>query len=149
MPPLDTSPQAVVRYLTRILAAMCQENGGEIRIPRKELRRVEDETSRQLLTEDVDTEKDELVLRFGSKHSAVYPVEPECLTPKAAQPTTTVSTQGSQPISTPSSRKPMSPDQLLKLEKNIRARRVEATLKQEQETGQRDLYEILGSSSTG
>src|ERR1700677_2583256 len=115
MPPIDTSPQSVVRYLTRLLAAMCQERGGELRIRRSVIRNIEEENQRQLLCEDIDSGKDELVLRFGSKHSAVYPVEPECLTPKTSPPT-------SQPTSSPSSpqsRPPLSEEQLRLMEESV------------------------------
>ena len=54
-----------------------QSKEGELRIKRHLLRQVEDETSRQVLLEDLDSKKDEIVLRFGSKHSAIYPVEAE------------------------------------------------------------------------
>ena len=77
MPPSDTTPQSTIRYLTRILAALAKSHGGELRVKRRLLRQVEDETSRQVLLEDLDSKKDEIVLRFGSKHSAIYPVEAE------------------------------------------------------------------------
>ena len=82
MPPRDNTPESINRYLTRILAALAKGNGGELRIKRKLLREVEDETSRQVLLEDLDTKHDEIVLRFGSKHSAIYPVEAESFQPR-------------------------------------------------------------------
>ena len=89
MPPSDSSPQAVNRYLTRILAALSKAAGGELRIKRKLLRQVEDETSRQVLLEDLDSRRDEIVLRFGSKHSAIYPVESEKASSERISQTTT------------------------------------------------------------
>lgn len=145
MPLSNNDPQSINRHLTRLLAAMADDNGGELRIPLKSVRKIEQESARQMLCEDTDVEKDELVLRFGTKHSVVYVVEPECPTPRQnaqASPAT------SQPTSTPSSRKPMTVEQLAKLEKNLRARRVEAQLKQDKERQQRELSEILGSNST-
>src|SRR5579872_5201739 len=105
MPPLDTSPPSVVRYLTRLLTALCLERGGELRIPLKGVRVLEQEPTRQMLIEDTNVETDELVLRFGTKHSAVFPVDSECVktsatTPQTSQPTSTLSSQK------PSVRKP-------------------------------------------
>lgn len=84
MPPLDTSPESQIRYLTRLLAALVTQNHGELRVKRKLLRKLEDENMRQALFEDLDDRKDEIVLRFGSKHSAVYPLESECRTNPSA-----------------------------------------------------------------
>src|ERR1039457_6456547 len=80
MPPTDTAPASVIRYLTRLLAALAVQAGGELRIPLKAVRMVASEDNRQALLEDTNIETDELVLRFGSKLSAVYPVDHEpCL----------------------------------------------------------------------
>ena len=87
MPPTGTTQTDTIRYLTKLLAAFVRQSGGELRIKNKFIREVSDETSRQALFEDTDAKRDELVLRFGSKHSAIYPVEPECQSPP--QPVTT------------------------------------------------------------
>ena len=116
MPPTDTTPQGTIRYLTRILAIIAQESGGEIRIKRSKMRKLEEESFR--LFEDVDDKKDELVLRFDSKHSAIYPVEAECRQqpqsvavqprPPAVPPTTKT---GSHP--------PLTDEQLARAERKI------------------------------
>ena len=147
MPPVDTQPQSVVRYLTRLLTAVVIHNGGELRIPLKAIREVAEESSRQMLVEDTNVESDELVLRFGSKHSAVYPVEPECLSPKPISP----SNQTSAPISNPSSpqvRPPLTDEQERALEMLARYRRIKARIKKQPPEGsvlgRNELSEILG-----
>src|SRR5580700_11374162 len=125
MPPVDTQPQSVVRYLTRLLTALCIERGGELRIPLKAIREVAAETSRQMLVEDTNLESDELVLRFGTKNSAVFPVEPECPSPRP----TLVPNQTSQSTLNPSSpqaRQPLTDEQLKALELVNRYRRMKA-----------------------
>ena len=147
MPPTDTSPTAVVRYLTHLLAAIVTEHNGEFRIPLGRLRSLADEPSRQMLVEDTDIVKDELVLRFGTKHSAVYPVEPECPT----TPQSKLSAPSSSPSPAavaPSVRPPQSVDELIRLEKSIRARRVQAQLRREQEKKQSDSSGISELNST-
>jgi hypothetical protein len=149
MPPSDTSPQGVVRYLTKLLTALTIEAGGELRIPLKAIRGVELEAARQILVEDTDSKHDQLVLRFASRHAAIFPLEPECLTPAQNRPSQQVATSvGTASAPQPSIRKPPSEADLLKLEKNIKARRVEAQLRREHEQQQKDLSEILGSNST-
>lgn len=84
MPPPEANPESAIRYLTRILAVLAQEAGGELRIKRAKLRKITEESFR--LFEDVDDKKDEIVLRFDAKHSAIYPVEAECKQPQPNQP---------------------------------------------------------------
>lgn len=158
MPPHSTArcsscnkSPAMTDYLTRILAALVRDNGGELRIPLRSIRAIADSESRQMLVEDTNVESDELVLRFGTKHSAVYPVEPECKTP-STQPTE----PNAKPPSSPVVRPPLSPAEELKLEATLRAKRVKRTLGQQRaEESQRqreqernDLSEILGPNST-
>lgn len=148
MPPPDTSPQSVVRYLTRLLTAICIHNGGELRIPRYAIRQVEESNARQMLCEDTNTETDELVLRFGTKHSAVYPVEPECLSQKPNQPSVQPNVQPQTfpiPLS-PQSRKPLSEAELEKMERAVRAAKIAARVKTQPASvsGQSELSEILG-----
>ena len=135
MPPIDTTPPSVVRYLTRLLAALALQAGGELRVPLKFVREVNDETGRQALIEDTNTDSDELVLRFGSKHSAVYPVEPEpCASIKSV-----ISPPSSQPLKSdisPTVRPPLTELQLLNIERTAKAKRVQSVLKREQQ--QRD-----------
>lgn len=127
MPPSDTSPQSTIRYLTRILAALAKGAGGELRIKRKMLRQVEDETSRQVLLEDLDSKKDEIVLRFGSKHSAIYPVEAETSNQslQTAQPARTQapppqpSPQVPRDVKSPQSALPFTEEQLARAERVI------------------------------
>jgi Sec-independent protein translocase protein TatA len=125
MPPSSTTPEAINRYLTRILAALAKRAGGELRIPRKALRQVEDETSRQVLLEDLDSKRDEIVLRFGSKHSAIYPVESETSNPSSQtvqqQRTPAPTPQPSPPPAknAPQSVLPFTEEQLAKAEREI------------------------------
>lgn len=127
MPPSDTTPQATIRYLTRILAALSKAAGGELRIKRKLLRQVEDETSRQVLLEDLDSRKDEIVLRFGSKHSAIYPVESEtskqpvqtAQQPPQVQTPPSPSPQRPRDPSAPQSALPFTDEQLARAETKI------------------------------
>lgn len=128
MPPLNNTPESVNRYLTRILAALAKRAGGELRIKRRDLRMVEDETSRQVLLEDLDSKKDEIVLRFGSKHSAIYPVEADT-SPVSSQ--TSKSPASEQSVSrpqavprnlattTPQTSLPFTEEQLAKAEREI------------------------------
>src|SRR5271154_2782373 len=149
MPPSATGPLALAHYLTQLLTAMCIERGGELRIPMKAIRSVREESSRQMLVEDTNTETDELVLRFGTKHSAVYPLEPECHSPKTS-PQTLVSPPISIP-SSPQSRPPLSDEQLRQMEIAVRTARVKAraerTAEQAREQRQNDLSEILDRNS--
>ena len=110
MPPSSTTPAATIQYLTRLLSALVLEHKGELRISQKLLRRLDEPAARQVLLEDIDLQKDEIVLRFGSKHSAIYPVEPQggsdASAPPICQPTTqpqpqTTSSQPPQPVSPP------------------------------------------------
>jgi hypothetical protein len=131
MPPIDTSPQSVVRYLTRLLAALSLEHGGELRISLKNVRQIEQESARQMLCEDTNLESDELVLRFGTKHSAVYPVEPECPSSKTSQASNSqvVQPQPSRPSpSSPHVKSPITPEQEMRLEQALKQRRIKRTL---------------------
>lgn len=152
MPPPDNSPASVVRYLTRLLAALTVQSGGELHIPLRAIRAIELESSRQMLSEDTDVKKDELVLRFGTKHSAVYPVEGECKTQPT--PVQNASTASIQPTgqTAPTVRPPLSPSEEAKLELALRAKRMKRRIVQQQAQrnadAQNDLSEILGPNST-
>lgn len=124
MPPSDATPQSTIRYLTRILAALAKSHGGELRVKRRLLRQVEDETSRQVLLEDLDSKKDEIVLRFGSKHSAIYPVEAESSNQSSQAKTSQPSPQPAaiaQPRNpaAPQSALPFTDEQLTRAERKI------------------------------
>lgn len=153
MPPVDTSPQSVIRYFTRLLTALTVQAGGELRIPMKVIREVEEETSRQALLEDTNTDTDELVLRFGTKHSAVYPVESEqCASPKLPSATISQPVQLSRPEVPNQRRPPLTDDQILSLQRKVNARVRMIQLKREQaqrEKEQEDLSSILEPSSPG
>lgn len=125
MPPTSTSPQDTVQYLTRLLTALVKRAGGELRVPRKLLRQLGDESNRQVLLEDTDSKRDEIVLRFGSKHSAIYPVEPE-VAPSPANLSRTASQQPLQPQSSQPatsqqrSHAPLTDEQLARVERKLR-----------------------------
>jgi hypothetical protein len=134
MPPSDTSPTAVNRYLTRILAALAKGAGGELRIKRRLLRQVEDEPARQVLLEDLDSRADEIVLRFGSKHSAIYPVEAE----QPSAPQTPARPMPAQPSAIQSQSAPANPgklpytdEQLVSMETKIRQMRNLAAIRKQ------------------
>lgn len=145
MPPSSTGPLALSQYLTKLIAAMCLERGGELRIRRSKIREVDEEGAPQMLVEDSDTETDELVLRFGSKHSAVYPVTPECRTQRPNSETISPPTLNP---SSPQSRPPLTEDQLAALEMVNKLRKVKAQQSRVRDTRQSDLSEILGQNST-
>jgi len=151
MPPVDTAPASVNRYLTRLLAAMCLQAGGELRIPLKAIRAVAEEDARQALLEDTDTKKDELVLRFGSKHSAVYPVEADNVCPASPKAPSSIPpsspTPSGRPEPSPVSRPPLSLEELGRLERVIKAKRARASLQREQQ--QQDLLSQLEQNSPG
>ena len=152
MPPpivTENKDRVLANYLTQLLAALCVAQGGELRIDRKALRQITEEGSRQLLCEDTNTETDELVLRFGSKHSAVYPVEPECLLQKPISPNNPTSPDTSNP-SLAGVRRPLTPEQLRALELLQTYQRRKSRVKPrtaESVTAQSELSEILGSNS--
>ena|ERR1700691_2978629 len=146
MPPSDSSEKAQIRYFLRILAALTQQVGGELHIPLKDIRGVADENSPQLLTEDTDIEKDELVLRFGSKHSAVYPIAPEiCDSPKPLSTNQPLpSAPNGRKENNPTSRLPLSVEELQKLERKVSSLKAQAILRSEQR--QRDSLNPLEQS---
>jgi len=136
MPPTDTTPQSQIRYFKKLLAALVIQAGGELRIPQKFIREVASETSPQGLFEDSDTPADELVLRFGSKLSAVYTVEPEpCASPTPRSPTSPQpSPQVVDPLSRPTAgRPPLTDEKLAQMERAIMQRRARIRMKHAQE----------------
>src|ERR1035438_7657232 len=131
MPPSDTSPQSVNRYFKRLLAALVIQAGGELRIPQKFIRQVTEESSPQALFEDSNIEEGTLVLRYGTKNSAVYTVEPEPCTDsrKPQSPTSQI-----DPLNQPKNpalkgRPPLTEEQLAKVEQAARRMRANAILK--------------------
>lgn len=147
MPPLDTSPQSVIRYFTRLLSALTLQAGGELRIPMKFVREISSVDARQALLEDTNTESDELVLRFGTKHSAVYPVESDKW---PASSTASPPPQLARPESSQQVREPLTEEKLQKLQRAIHQRLQKAALQKEQTLRERqreDLSSILEPSS--
>lgn len=148
MPPPDTTPQSRLNYFIRLLAALSLQAGGELRIPRKFLRAVEEEDKRQALLEDTNFDTDELVLRFGSKHAAFYPVESDtCASSKTSPPP-----QPARPEAPQQVREPLTEKELARLQRTINARLAQARLKHEQtlrERQQEDLSSILEPNSRG
>lgn len=147
MPPLDTSPQSVIRYFTRLLSALTLQAGGELRIPMKFVREISSVDARQALLEDTNTESDELVLRFGTKHSAVYPVESDKW---PASSTASPPPQPARPESSQQVREPLTEERLQKLQRAIHQRLQKSALQKEQilrERQREDLSSILEPSS--
>ena len=131
MPPVGTTP---LQYLTRLLAALVRQSGGELRIKSRFLREVTSESARQALFEDTDAKKDEIVLRFGSKDSAIYPVEPECRAngqPAQTQQPVTAATMTGEPSSP--GRVMLSDADLAKMELKIRKMRTAHALRKQQQ----------------
>jgi hypothetical protein len=106
MPPPDTSSAATIRYLTRLLAAVCMTQPEDtLRIKQGFIDRVKGESSdpsSRLLFEDYDDNTKEVVLRFRPSSLATYsiaevqssqPAAPD-LTP-SPQPTTSSPTSSS------------------------------------------------------
>lgn len=133
MPPAEKSEVAKLRYFTRLIAAIVTDHGkaGELRVKKSTLDRLNGEPSRQALFEDFDTRRDELVLRFGSKLSAVYPFEGDgatCQNPKQqpAQPSTTSTAPDLFPLTSepttfpPQSRPPLSDAELAAAERKAK-----------------------------
>lgn len=129
MLPLDSSAQSRLEYLTRMLSALCVQAGGELRIPGKIVRELEQAEARQAMFYDENLTTDEIVLRFGTKNAAVFPVEP-CRKPKELVSPQPQSTKESIP-GTPQSRKPMSDQDLDRLEKKLNAAKVVIRMKRE------------------
>src|ERR1035441_1310170 len=117
MPPSDSSLESRYRYANRLLAALTLQAGGELRIPMKFVRTIEQEDKRQALMEDSNFDSQEIVLSLFTKHAALYPIEPEpCLdSPKprsvtsASQPSPQVPSSSPPPSTT--GRPPLSEDQ--------------------------------------
>jgi len=90
MPPTlrdnESVAAAELRWVKRILAALAlASKNNTLIIPRKYLDRISDTSERQAIFEDRDS-RGNIVLRFGSKHSAVYPVESETAWTTKTQP---------------------------------------------------------------
>jgi hypothetical protein len=122
MPPSDPSPQSRERYFLRLLAVLARRNNGELRIRQADVAEVAGAGARQALFEDFDSKRQEIVLRFGSKLSAVYPFDGDgaiqpCPAPQVS-PTaaTTQETAASLPQSSLKSRKPLTDSELRDLE---------------------------------
>jgi hypothetical protein len=161
MPPTSTDDRSVRLYLTRLLGALCLELGGEIHIPLKTLRQIADSDSRQLLVEETDLEADELVLRFGSRHSAIYPIEPEqawastttpfsravATSPQPLPAGPSVMVPGQPPPPQAQVRAPLTDEDLAKIERRIQNLRVTQMLKRE--AAPRPSTDTSGASSRG
>lgn len=131
MPPVGTTPQ---QYLTRMLAALIVQNGGELRIKSKFMREVMRESERQAIFEDTDAKKDEIVLRFGSKDSTLYAIEPECRAngqpePKVRTQPQTAATIPAEPA--PQGRLALTDQDLANMEVKIRKIRVASQMKRQ------------------
>lgn len=80
MPAYSRGDLSVEGYLLRILAALCKQSGGELRISGEEVDRVGEPTT---LTKEWDSEKQQIVLRVESvSFREVFRLTPEKQTPK-------------------------------------------------------------------
>jgi len=156
MPPSDPSPQSRERYFLRLLAAIARRNNGELRIKESELAEVAGAGARQALFEDFDSKRQEIVLRFGSKLSAVYPFDGEgastqpCPVPTAQpQPsiTSSESTITASPLKSPlKHRLPLTDLELRNLE--VKGARLSMAAKIRRETQERQRQERLYDQSS-
>lgn len=80
MPAYSRGDLSVEGYLLRILAALCRQSGGELRISGEEVDRVGEPTT---LTKEWDSAKQQIVLRVESvSFREVFRLTPEKQTPK-------------------------------------------------------------------
>ena len=118
-----------VPSLERILAALVERSPKrELRIPLPRIRKLSDESFR--LSLDMDDTRDEVVLRFDPKHSAIFVVEPEwqpAPQPAPGQPKMAAPAAAPTPV-----RAPLSDAQLAQRERVLRRQGVVATLRREQ-----------------
>ena len=139
MLPQDTSTQSRLEVLTRLLAAVCIQAGGELKISGLTIHQLEDSEGRQALFYDEDRGTGEIMLRYGSRASAVFPVEP-CRKQATSSTTSTILDPLKAGVSPspgePRVRKPLTDEYLAKAEKKIRAARVVLNMKREQEAQQ-------------
>ena len=149
MPPSDQSPQSRERYFLRLLAALARRNNGELRIKDSELAEVAGAGARQALFEDFDSRRQEIVLRFGSKLSAVYPfdgdgAQSQCPAPALSpysRPAQSPPLQDPETVAPPTapsplkSRKPLTDLELRNLE--LRGQRLAMAAKIRRETQER------------
>lgn len=144
MLPTDSSPQSRLEYISRLLAALCLQSGGELRIPSLAMQQLEQEPARQALFYDENLNTGEIVIRFGTRNSAVFPVEP-C---KKTQPSQVVidPSRRPQPPAFPSQesdqprvRKPMSDAELARAERKIKALRTVLQMRREQQEPQPEI----------
>lgn len=132
MPPTSPDPKQQLSYFIRLLAALCLQGGGSLTIDMAHLRAIDEDGSRQALVEETDCANDCVVLRYGSKHSAMYPVEP--LSQPQTQPRATTQ---SSPVLSPNispavpPRKPLSVNELRAAERKIQQARMAAELRAE------------------
>ena len=119
-----------VPSLERILAALVQRSPKhELRIPLPVIRKLSEQSFR--LSLDMDDTRDELVLRFDPKHSAIFVVEPEWqppVQPGPVQPKTVAPAAAPTPV-----RAPLTDSQLVQMERMLHRRGVAATLRREQQ----------------
>ena len=142
MPPSDPSPQSRERYFLRLLAALARRSGGELRIKQCDVDEVAGAGARQALFEDFDTKRGEIVLRFGSKLSAVYPfdgdgVQSQCPAPQAfqtpSQEVPELTLTPPSPQSPLKSRKPLTDSELRQLEIKGQRLAMAAKIRREQQ----------------
>lgn len=129
MPPADSSPEATIRYLTRLLSAIAlRTRNQELRIPQALLSQLAGEGHARALFEDYDSKTEEVVLRFRSKSLATYLVEEPIACPTTA-PLATTSTPGK-------SRLPLTDQQLSQVEQRIRKEQLLREIKRDQQESQ-------------
>lgn len=143
MPPIDSTPQATIRYLTQIIAVLARKAGGSLHIKQSALRKIKEESFR--LVEDLDDRKDEIVLRFDPKHVWMLAIESECqpfaqksVPLPAVQPVTRVNGSMVMPIppkpngeAPTGSFPPYTEAQLARAERRIAAIRTASAIKRE------------------
>lgn len=164
MPPVASDDKTVNRWYNRLLTALTIEFGGELHIPAATVRALEADDSRAVLVEEVNLETDDIVLRFFSKHTAVYPVESEAChsrmqsslqtAPQTTGYASSVSTPRPQPPAPAPSppaqvRAPLSDQELARIAKRVQQMQLLRRLRTEQARRQQSEQDISSEILAG
>lgn len=168
-PPTAASPQDVIRYLTRLLSAVCISLPDDtLRISKESFDEVVTESkgcdTPRTLFEDFDTATQEIVLRFRQQSLARYFIEePQPCPQPTPQPVTTTQASSQPQKPAPAARQPGSAHQpptvaspqyrrqpqalddqtLARIERNVRQMRVNRELKRQRSRSSSPLDENL------
>jgi len=143
MPPVDQTPQSVIRYLTRLLCALADHSPkGELRIKQSHLNELAGEGSERALFETFDAKSREVVLQFRPKSLATYLIEePQC----PSTPQTIPMSQTTIPPTLPKAtvKPPLTDEQLARAENQIHRLKVARAIKNQRAQSSNPLEGIL------